>query len=128
MRMLRGRPVGTDTNEIATSSFFIPELSAPRTKTPFSAPVVAGRSAWRGTVVFYPVSYSNGIALTPITKVRAFNQATNEKYTIDIAGAGAAYFSQPREKFPDLPEFAELDAHRARVLDQNGKVEVTSGS
>ena len=40
-------------------------------KTPFSALVIAGRSAWTGTVLFYPVSYSNGKALTPCAKVRA---------------------------------------------------------
>ena len=35
-----------------------------RQKTPFSALVIAGRSAWTGTIVFYPVSYSNRKALT----------------------------------------------------------------
>ena len=37
-----------------------------RPKTPFSALVIAGRSAWTGTVLFYPVSYSDERALTPI--------------------------------------------------------------
>jgi hypothetical protein len=38
---------------------------------------------------------------------------------------GASSISVLREKLPDLPELAELDAYDARVLNQNDKVEVT---
>jgi hypothetical protein len=110
---------------IAEPSYFNPAFNADRQRTPFSALVIAGRSAWRGTVIFYPVSYSNGMALTPITKIRAFNQAMDRKYATEMASAGAVRFSQLREKFPNLPEFAELDAYQARVLNQNGKIDVT---
>jgi hypothetical protein len=109
----------------AEPSFFNPEFRAPRTKTPFSALVVAGRSAWRGTVVFYPVSYSNGKALTPVSKIREFNQAMDKKYRTEMTSAGVVTFRDLREKFPNLPEFPEYDAYVARVLDQSGKAEVT---
>ena len=109
----------------AEPSFFNPEFRAPRTKTPFSALVVAGRSAWRGTVVFYPVSYSNGKALTPVSKIRDFNQEMDKKYRTEMTSAGVVTFRDLREKFPNLPEFAEYDAYVARVLDKNGKVEMT---
>jgi hypothetical protein len=109
----------------AEPSFFNPEFSAPRTKTPFSALVVAGRSAWRGTIVFYPVSYSNGKALTPITKIRTFNQEMDKKYRTEMTAAGVVTFRDLREKYPNLPEFAEYDAYVAMVLDKDGKVEVT---
>jgi hypothetical protein len=109
----------------AEPSFFNPEFNAPRTKTPFSALVVAGRSAWRGTVVFYPVSYSNGKALTPVSKIRIFNQEMDKKYRTEMTDAGVVSFRYLREKYPNLPEFAEYDAYTARVLDKNGKVEVT---
>ena len=109
----------------AEPSFFNPEFRAPRTKTPFSALVVAGRSAWRGTVVFYPVSYSNGKALTPVSKIRIFNQEMDKKYRTEMTAAGVVTFRDLREKYPNLPEFAEYDAYVARVLDKNGKVEVT---
>jgi hypothetical protein len=106
-------------------SFFNPQFDSPRTKTPFSALVVAGRSAWRGTVVFYPVSYSNGKALTPVSKIRIFNQEMDKKYRTEMTAAGVVTFRDLREKYPNLPEFAEYDAYVARVLDKNGKVEVT---
>jgi hypothetical protein len=106
-------------------SFFNPQFDSPRTKTPFSALVVAGRSAWRGTVVFYPVSYSNGTALTPVSKIRIFNQEMDKKYRAEMTAAGVVTFRDLREKYPNLPEFAEYDAYVARVLDKNGKVEVT---
>jgi hypothetical protein len=38
---------------------------------------------------------------------------------------GASSISVLREKLPNLPEFAELDAYDAKVLNQNGKVEAT---
>lgn len=94
-----------------------------RPKTPFSALVIAGRSAWTGTVLFYPVSYSNGKALTPVAKVAAFNEELRKKYASDMGGASS--ISALREKRPDLPELAELDAYVAKVLNRNEMVEVT---
>ena len=40
--------------------------------------MIAGRSAWRGTIVFYPVSYSNGKALTPEGHLRDFYEEMHE--------------------------------------------------
>jgi len=110
---------------IAEPSYFNPDWRADRQRTPFSALVIAGRSAWRGTVIFYPVSYSNAKALTPVSKIRIFNQDMDKKYRTEMTDAGVVTFSQLRGKFPNLPEFAEYDAYKARVLNQNGKVEVT---
>jgi hypothetical protein len=97
---------------------------AKRPKTPFSALVIAGRSAWTGTVLFYPASYSNGNkSLTPVDKVAAFNNELRKKYASEMDGASS--ISVLREKLPNLAEFAELDAYGAKVLKQNDKVEVT---
>jgi hypothetical protein len=49
----------------------------------------------------------------------------DKKYRTEMTDAGVVNFRQLREKFPSLPEFAEYDAYTARVLDKNGKVEVT---
>ena len=111
----------------AEPSFFNPEFKAPRTKTPFSALVVAGRSAWRGTIVFYPVSYSNGKALTPEGELRAFYDRLDElrkKYETELGG-NISTLAQLREKVPNLPEWAEQDAYKAKVLNKNDRVEVT---
>jgi hypothetical protein len=94
-----------------------------RPKSPFNALVIAGRAAWTGTVIFYPVSYSNGKALTPVSQIAAFNDALRKKYAGEMEGASS--ISVLREKLPNLPEFAELDAYDAKVLNQNGKVEAT---
>jgi hypothetical protein len=94
-----------------------------RPKTPFSALVIAGRSAWTGTVLFYPVSYGNDKALTPLRKVAAFNDALRKKYASELGGS--SNLNILREKRPDLPEFAELDAYLAKVLSQNDQVAVT---
>jgi len=110
----------------AEPSFFNPEFKAPRTKTPFSALVVAGRSAWRGTIVFYPVSYSNGKALTPEDGLRGFYDQLNglrKKYETELGG-NINTIDQLREKVPSLPQWAELDAYKAKVLNKNDKVEV----
>jgi hypothetical protein len=96
---------------------------AKRPKAPFSALVIAGRSAWTGTVLFYPVSYSNGKALTPVDKVADFNNALRKKYAEDMGGALS--LSVLREKRPDLPEWAEQEAYEAKVLNKNDKVEAT---
>ena len=96
---------------------------ARRPKAPFSALVIAGRSAWTGTVLFYPVSYSNAKSLTPVAKVAAFNDALRKKYADEMGGSNS--ISVLREKLPNLPELAELDAYSAKVLNKNDKVEVT---
>jgi hypothetical protein len=96
---------------------------AKRPKTPFSALVIAGRSAWTGTVLFYPVSYSNGKALTPVAKVAQFNEELRTKYANEMGGASS--ISVLRAKRPNLPEFAELDAYDAKVLNQSDKADAT---
>ncbi|MFZ1104084.1 MAG: hypothetical protein WAN86_14790 [Hyphomicrobiaceae bacterium] len=106
----------------AEAAYFA-NTGAKRPKTPFSALVIPGRAAWTGTVLFYPVSYSNGKALTPVARTRALNEALRTKYAGEMGGASS--ISILRDKRPDLPEFAELDAYRAKVLNQNDKVEVT---
>jgi len=101
---------------------------AKRPKTPFSALVIAGRSAWTGTVLFYPVSYSNGKALTPVRKVREFNEELRKKYSKEsvVSSSSASGVTMRLEKIPDdIPEQAEIEAFRAKVLNQNDKVEVT---
>jgi hypothetical protein len=101
---------------------------AKRPKTPLSALVIAGRSAWTGTVLFYPVSYSNGKALTPVRKVRDFNEELRKKYASEsvASSSSAGGVTMRTEKIPeDIPERAELEAFRAKVLNQNDKVEVT---
>jgi|KBSSwiStaDraftv2_1062776.scaffolds.fasta_scaffold16054_1 hypothetical protein len=111
----------------AEPSFFNPEFKAPRTKTPFSALVVAGRSAWRGTIVFYPVSYSNGKALTSEGQLNGFYDQLNDlrkKYETELGGY-ITTLAQLRERVPNLPEWVEQDAYKAKVLNKNDKVEVT---
>jgi hypothetical protein len=106
----------------ADAAYFA-NTGAKRPKTPFSALVIAGRSAWTGTVLFYPVSYGNDKALTPLRKVAAFNDAMRKKYASEMGGS--SNINVLREKRPDLPEFAELDAFLAKVLSQNDKVVAT---
>ena len=77
--------------------------------------MIAGRAAWRGTVVFYPVSYSNGKSLTPVGKVREFNDMLRTKYATEMGGASS--IAVLREKLPNLPELAELDAYYAKVVE-----------
>jgi hypothetical protein len=116
---LSARFEGTYTADAA----YFANTGAKRPKAPFSALVIAGRSAWTGTVLFYPVSYSNEKALTPVRKVSEFNDELRRKYGSEMGGAIS--LSVLREKRPDLPEFAELDAYGAKVLNQNDQVEVT---
>ena len=116
---LTARFEGTYTADAA----YFANTGAKRPMTPFSALVIAGRSAWTGTVLFYPVSYSNDKALTPVRKVAAFNDELRRKYASEMGGASS--ISVLREKRPDLPELAELDAYTAKVLNRNDKVEVT---
>ena len=72
-------------------------------RTPFSALVIAGRSAWTGTILFYPVNYSNENALTPVVKVQA-------------------KADELRAKNGNLDE---LKAYNETVLTQNGKIDVS---
>jgi hypothetical protein len=111
----------------AEPSYFNPNPKTVRQKMPFSALVIAGRSAWRGTIVFYPVSYSNGKALTPVAQLRDFYDELNKirkKYETEL-GANINTLSQLREKVPNLPEWAAEEAYQAKVLNQNDKVEAT---
>ncbi len=95
-----------------------------RPKTPFSALVIAGRTAWTGTVLFYPVSYSNNDkSLTPVSRVAAFNDELRKKYAEEMGGSSS--ISVLREKRPDLPEWSEQDAYYAKVVTRKDKVEVT---
>jgi hypothetical protein len=114
---LSARFEGTYTAEAA---YF---AAGPRPKTPFSALVIAGRTAWTGTVLFYPVSYSNGKSLTPVAKVRTFNEELRKKYASEMGDSSS--FSKLREKLPDLPEWAEQEAFYAKVVSRNEKVEAT---
>jgi hypothetical protein len=116
---LKARFTGTYTADAA----YFAAAGAKRPKTPFSALVIAGRSAWTGTVLFYPVSYSNGKALTPVAKVAAFNEALRKKYAEEMGGSSS--ISVLREKLPNAPELAELDAYSAKVLNKNDKVEAS---
>src|SRR5262245_5625080 len=109
---------------IAEPSYFNPNPDSVRQKAPFSALVIAGRSAWRGTVVFYPVSYSNGKALTPELQVRKLYDAMEVKYANELK-MGTGFFDDLRKRHPDLPEFAEADAYQAKVLNRGDRIEVT---
>jgi hypothetical protein len=102
---------------------YFANTGAKRPKTPFSALVIAGRSSWTGTVLFYPASYSNGKALTPVVKVAAFNNELRKRYATEMEGRSS--LSILRDKLPNLPEWAEQDAYEAKVLNRNDKVEVT---
>jgi hypothetical protein len=106
----------------ADATYFV-ATAAKRPKTPLSALVIAGRSSWTGTVLFYPISYSNGKALTPVRKVAAFNDQLRNKYATQMGGASS--ISVLRDRLPNLPELAELDAYEAKVVNQNDKIEVT---
>jgi len=106
----------------ADAAYFV-DARGKRPKAPFNALVIAGRSAWTGTVIFYPVSYSNGKSLIPISQVAAFSDALRKKYANELGGAGS--LSVLREKLPNLPELAELDAYHEKVLNQNGTIEAT---
>jgi hypothetical protein len=106
----------------ADAAYFA-NTGAKRPKTPFSALVIAGRSAWTGTVLFYPVSYSNAKALAPVTQVAAFSEELRKKYAGEMGGSSGINIL--REKRPDLPELAELDAFGAKVLNRTDVVEVT---
>jgi hypothetical protein len=94
-----------------------------RPKTPFSALVIAGRSAWTGTVLFYPESYSNEKALTPVVKVARFVEEVRARYAAELGSSSS--LSVLRAQKPNLPEFAELDAYDAKVLNQRDKVDAT---
>jgi len=87
--------------------------------------VIAGRSAWTGTVLFYPVSYSNGKALTPVNKVAQFNKELFKKYAKETATSGSGITMSTYEMPSDFPERAERDAYYAKVLNQSDTVEAT---
>ena len=84
----------------ADAAYFA-STGAKRPKTPFSALVIAGRWAWMGTVLFYPVSYSNEKALTPVTQVAAFSEELRKKYAGEMGGGSS--ISALREGVPTFP-------------------------
>jgi hypothetical protein len=96
---------------------------AARPKTPFSALVIPGRSAWTGTLLFYPVSYSNGKALTPVAKFREILEEARKSMTpVEEKRAEGAGIAMTVTKYQDTPE---IEAYRAKVLNQNDKVSAT---
>jgi hypothetical protein len=109
---------------IAEPSYFNPNPDVARQQTAFSALVIGGRSAWRGTVVFYPVSYSNGKALTPERQLAKLYEGMQVKYAKELK-LGSGFLDDLRKSYPDLPEFAEADAYRAVVLNKGDKIEMT---
>jgi len=111
------------TYTVDANYFAVTGRSAKRPKTPFSALVIAGRSAWTGTALFYPVSYSDERALTPIVKIREFYQAMRVKYAKEMGDVVS--IGPLREKLPNLPEWADSDAFDARVLTSKSQAEVT---
>jgi len=111
------------TYKVDSNYFAATKRGDKRPKTPFSALVVAGRSSWTGTVLFYPVSYSDERALTPIIKIREFYKAMRAKYAKEM---GDVVSLDPlREKLPNLPEWVDSDAFDARVFTSKGKADVT---
>jgi hypothetical protein len=113
---------------IAEPSYFnLDTAAATRQKTPFSALVIAGRSAWRGTIVFFPVSYSDPRAFASATAYANFYKQVEQKYAKEIKEVDEKWrdLDELRKKSPDLPEFAEPDAHLARVFEKGNTTEVT---
>jgi hypothetical protein len=96
-----------------------------RPKTPFSALVIPGRSAWTGTVLFYPVSYSSGKVLTPVAKVREFYDALREKYRDEMDKLNTSSLGTLRDKRPDLAglaaELASGEEYEARLVNAGDK-------
>jgi hypothetical protein len=90
--------------------------------------VIPGRSAWTGTVLFYPVSYSNGKALTPATEVEKFYEALRKKYAAELEKANTSGLGNLRDKRPDLLELAaDLaagDGYEAKLANSGDKVEL----
>jgi hypothetical protein len=93
----------------------------PRPKTPFSALIVPGRSAWSGTVLFYPVSYSNGKALTPLAKFRSIaDEVRKTLKPVEQTSSEGGGVTISTTKIKDPPE---LEAYYAKVMNQSDKVE-----
>src|SRR5262245_25422194 len=113
---------------IAEPSYFnLDSAAAARQKTPFSALVIAGRSAWRGTIVFHPTSYSDARAFASATAYVSFRKQVEQEYANEIKEVDDKWrdLNELSKKSPDLPEFAELDAYLARVFEKDNTTEVT---
>jgi hypothetical protein len=80
-----------------------------------------------GTIAFYPVSYSDPRAFAPLMECRRFYQQAEQKYVNEIKEVDEKWrdLDELRKKRPDLPEFAELDAHLARVFEKGNTTELT---
>ena len=61
-----------------------------------------------------------GKSLTPVGKVREFNDMLRTKYATEMGGASS--IAVLREKLPNLPE---LDAYYAKVVEPDVKAELT---
>ena len=109
-----------DATYIVDATYFAIRREGEGPKAPFSALVVAGRSAWTGTILFYPVSYSNEKALAPAGELQQKIMALRDK-----RGNLGELEKKLREKNEKMPELDELDAYRERVLVPDGTVDIT---
>jgi len=101
-----------DATYIVDAAYFAIRREGERPKAPFSALVIAGRSAWAGTILFYPVTYSNEKALAPAGELQQKIMALRDKH-----GNLVELEKKLREKNERMPELDELEAYRehARV-------------
>ena len=101
-----------DATYIVDAAYFAIRREGERPKAPFSALVIAGRSAWAGTILFYPVTYSNEKALAPAGELQQKIMALRDKH-----GNLVELEKKLREKNEKMPELDELEAYRehARV-------------
>jgi len=109
-----------DATYIVDAAYFAIRREGERPKAPFSALVIAGRSAWAGTILFYPVTYSNEKALAPAGELQQKIIALRDKH-----GNLAELEKKLREKNEKMPELDELDAYREKVLVSDGTVDIT---
>jgi hypothetical protein len=109
-----------DATYIVDAAYFAIRREGERPKAPFSALVIAGRSAWAGTILFYPVTYSNEKALAPAGELQQKIMALRDKH-----GSLVELEKKLREKNEKMPELDELDAYREKVLVSDGTVDIT---
>jgi len=108
-----------DATYIVDATYFAIRREGERPKAPFSALVIAGRSAWAGTILFYPVTYSNEKALAPAGELQQKIMALRDKH-----GSLVELEKKLREKNEKMPELDELDAYREKVLVSDGTVDI----
>jgi hypothetical protein len=110
-----------DATYIVDATYFAVRREGERPKAPFTALVVAGRSAWAGTILFYPVSYSNEKALAPAGELQQKIMALRDKH-----GSLVELERKLREQNETMPELEELEAYRKNhVLVSEGTVDMT---